>query len=156
MVPGGVPLTRPTFHFSPWMSAKASEHWRRTSSTNICDGSSSIWQETMPAAFTHRCGGPTGLPGQRCSATQEWIEQSIMLSKHHSAVTQAAGCWHLDSSEDAERRKTSAMASAGFNWLTGQKESSASTTKVDAWRVIKSESTGWLQIVHFWQSLQCN
>lgn len=66
--------------------------------------------------------------GQRRSATQQWIEQSVMSSKHHSAAPQAAGCQHLDSSEDVRRRKTAATANGGFNWPSGQKESCAALT----------------------------
>lgn len=72
-----------------------------------------------------------------------------MPSKHHSAATQAAGCQHLDSSEDVGWRKTSATASGGFNWPSGQKESSASAAKVDAWRVIKSEKHGQITVSAF-------
>lgn len=31
---------------------------------NICDESSSSWQQTMAAAYTHRCSGPAGPRGK--------------------------------------------------------------------------------------------
>lgn len=120
-------IAHPASHFCPWRSEEvpnaAEALSPETSAMEVPAVGSRRRQLRAPMDALSRWTA-----GRRRSATQQRIEQSVMSSKHHSAATQAAGCQHLDSSEDVRRRKTAATANGGFNWPSGQKESCAALT----------------------------
>lgn len=100
---------------------------------NICDESSSSWQQTMAAAYTHRCSGPAGPRGEDAPLH----ERELSSLSCHQNITRlprkllAADTWTPPRMQDGGK-KTSVVASDGFNWPSGQQENSASAAEVDA------------------------